>query len=129
MKAAEVIEQYKNGRRDFRGESLRGCNFKNQELSGADFSGCDIRGANFSRANLTEAKFEKAKAGLEEEGVIILLLVASVLMLIPHFSVALSAVFIRYIFETLPRQHQIAGQFSSIFLICFVIVQRKCNSY
>jgi uncharacterized protein YjbI with pentapeptide repeats len=64
MKAVEVIEQYKNGRRDFRGESLRGCNFKNQELSGADFSGCDIRGANFSRANLTGVKFEKGASQL-----------------------------------------------------------------
>ncbi|MEB3192295.1 MAG: pentapeptide repeat-containing protein [Snowella sp.] len=66
MKAADVIEQYKNGRRDFRSQSLRGCNFKNQDLSAADFSGCDLRGANFSRANLTKVKFEKAKAGLQK---------------------------------------------------------------
>ena len=73
-------QKYNNGRRDFQGESLRGCNFKNQDLSGADLSGCDIRGANFSGANLTEAKFEKAKAGLRKRSAIFLLLVALILI-------------------------------------------------
>jgi uncharacterized protein YjbI with pentapeptide repeats len=85
MKAVEVIEQYKSGRRDFRSQSLRGCNFKNQDLSGADFSGCDIRGANFSRANLTEVKFEKAKAGLRKRSVVISLMVAILLISLAIF--------------------------------------------
>lgn len=78
MKAARVIAEYENGRRDFRGESLRGRNFgrltkkggkgewQGVDLSGTDFSGCDIRGTNFSYANLTDAKLQQANAGLKQ---------------------------------------------------------------
>ncbi|MFN7256372.1 MAG: pentapeptide repeat-containing protein, partial [Microcystis sp.] len=85
MKAAAVIEQYKNGRRDFRGESLRGGNFRGADLAGADFSGCDIRGANFSRANLTGTKFAGVTgvtAGLPKRWLLILLGLALVLTMV-----------------------------------------------
>jgi uncharacterized protein YjbI with pentapeptide repeats len=127
MKAAEVIEQYKNGRRDFRGESLRGCNFKNQELGGADFSGCDLRGANLSRANLTEAKFEKAKAGLQKRSVVILLLVALVLVVISSFFSAFIGVLVASIFDQSSTKNQIAGWASLISLLFFSIFTWRKN--
>jgi uncharacterized protein YjbI with pentapeptide repeats len=127
MKTAEVIEQYKNGRRDFRGESLRGCDFKNQDFSGADFSGCDLRGANFSGANLTDAKFEKAKAGLRKRSVIILLFAALILMIISSFFSALVGVFVAYIFDSSSTGHKIAGWVSLIFLLLFSILTWRKN--
>jgi uncharacterized protein YjbI with pentapeptide repeats len=127
MKAVEVIEQYKNGRRDFQGESLRGCNFKNQDLSGADFSGCDIRGANFSRANLTEVKFEKAKAGLQKRWMIFLLLAALLLMLISSFFSALVGFLVAYIFDSSSPANQIIGWASLIFLLFFCILTWRKN--
>ncbi|MEB3174550.1 MAG: pentapeptide repeat-containing protein, partial [Cyanobacteriota bacterium] len=84
MNAPEILNAYQQGRRDFRGQSLRGCNFarlaqklpngqrQGVDLSGADLSGCDIRGANFSYANLTGTKFEQAQAGLQRRWVAIL---------------------------------------------------------
>lgn len=65
MKAAEVLKQYAEGRRNFQGESLRGQSFKRQDLSGADFSECDIRGATFRGAILRRTKFCQVKAGLQ----------------------------------------------------------------
>jgi uncharacterized protein YjbI with pentapeptide repeats len=127
MKAAEVIEQYKNGRRDFQGESLRGCNFKNQDLSGADFSGCDLRGANFSGANLTEAKFEGAKAGLRKRWMIFLLLVALVLIVILSFFSALIGVLVADIFDSSRRENQIAGWVSFVFPLFFCILTWRKN--
>jgi hypothetical protein len=127
MKAVEVIEQYRNGRRDFRGESLRGCDFKNQDLSGADFSGCDIRGANFSRANLTEAKFEKAKAGLRKRWTIFLLLVAVILIVISSYFSVLVGVFVAYIFDQSSTKNQIIGWVDLIILLSFYIITWQKN--
>jgi uncharacterized protein YjbI with pentapeptide repeats len=127
MKTAEVIEQYQNGRRDFRGESLRGCNFKKQDLSGADFSGCDIRGANFSGANLTEVKFEKAKAGLQKRSVVILLLAALVLMIISSFFSAINSIIISYLFDESGTDIQITSWVSLIFLFFFCVFTWQKN--
>ena len=66
LKAKALLQHYEAGRRDFRGENLRGQSFKGQDLSEADFSGADIRGANFSGATLIEANFSQAKAGLQQ---------------------------------------------------------------
>ena len=122
MKAAAVIEQYKNGRRDFRGESLRGGNFRGTDLAEADFSGCDIRGANFSRANLTGVKFAEAKAGLQNRWVVILLGLALVLIVISSFFSVVAAYLVSLIFDSSSTQNQVAGWSTLIFLICFCAV-------
>ncbi|NCR90181.1 MAG: pentapeptide repeat-containing protein [Microcystis aeruginosa G11-01] len=122
MKAAAVIEQYKNGRRDFRGESLRGGNFRGTDLAEADFSGCDIRGANFSRANLTGVKFAGAKAGLPKRWVVILLGLALVLIVISSFFSLVAAYLVSLIFDSSSTQNQVAGWSILIFLICFCAV-------
>ncbi len=119
MKAAAVIEQYKNGRRDFRGESLRGGNFRGTDLAEADFSGCDIRGANFSRANLTGVKFAGATAGLPKRWVVILLGLALVLIVISSFFSVVAAYLVSLIFDSSSTQNQVAGRSTLIFLICF----------
>ncbi len=126
MKAAAVIEQYKNGRRDFRGESLRGGNFRSADLAGADFSGCDIRGANFSRANLTGVKFTWAKAGLQKRWLVILLGLALVLTVVSSFFSAFVGYMVSLIFAPTNRETQLIGWSSLIFLIStFHIAWRK----
>ena len=109
MKAAAVIEQYKNGRRDFRGESLRGGNFRGADLTGADFSGCDIRGANFSRANLTGTKFAGVTgvtAGLPKRWLLILLGLALVLTMVSSVCSAGAAYTAGFIFYLSSTQNQ-----------------------
>lgn len=65
MKAIDVLQRYRDGRRDFRGENLQGQSFQNQNLSGADFSEADLRGTNFSGATLHGSRFCKIHAGLQ----------------------------------------------------------------
>ncbi len=127
MKAAAVIEQYKNGRRDFRGESLRGGNFRGADLAGADFSGCDIRGANFSRANLTGVKFAGAKAGLPKRWLVILLGLALVLTVVSSFFSLVAAYLVSLIFDSSSTQNQVAGWSILILLICFCAVTWRKN--
>ncbi|GBL10559.1 serine/threonine-protein kinase B [Microcystis aeruginosa Sj] len=127
MKAAAVIEQYKNGRRDFRGESLRGGNFRGADLTGADFSGCDIRGANFSRANLTGVKFAGAKAGLPKRWLVILLGLALVLILFSSYFSTMAGYLVGLIFDSSSTQNQVIGWSILIFLICFCAVTWRKN--
>lgn len=63
MKASELIHLYKQGRRNFSRENLRGEIFDRQELSNINLSYADIRGASFVNANLTGANFSYAQAG------------------------------------------------------------------
>lgn len=63
MKASELIYLYKQGRRNFSRENLRGENFNDQELSNINLSHADLRGASFVNAILTGANFTYAKAG------------------------------------------------------------------
>ena len=127
MKAAAVIEQYKNGRRDFRGESLRGGNLRGADLAGADFSGCDIRGANFSRANLTGVKFAGAKAGLPKRWLLFLLEFALALIVIASFLSVLAAYLVVLIFDSSSTENQVAGWSILIFLICLCAVTWRKN--
>ncbi|MCA2506099.1 MAG: pentapeptide repeat-containing protein [Microcystis sp. M54BS1] len=127
MKAAAVIEQYKNGRRDFRGESLRGGNFRSADLAGADFSGCDIRGANFSRANLTGVKFAGVKAGLPKRWLVILLGLALVLIVVSSFFSSAAAYLVGLIFDSSSTENQVAGWSILILLICFCAVTWRKN--
>jgi uncharacterized protein YjbI with pentapeptide repeats len=89
MTAKEVVEQYKDKRRnfhrislrgqsfkkfknlslteaDFSGADIRGTNFANTNISRADFSGADIRGTNFDNTNLSQAKFIGAIGGIQK---------------------------------------------------------------
>ncbi|MBD2774827.1 pentapeptide repeat-containing protein [Iningainema tapete] len=95
MKAYEVLKQYANGRRDFRGENLQGQSFRNKDLSGADFSGADIRGANFTNANLKGVNFTDAKAGIQSRSAITLTFALCLLLALPAFLVSYPSTSIR----------------------------------
>lgn len=139
MKAAEVIAAYAQGRRDFCGESLRGCNFarfakklgngqrQGVELSGADFSGCNIRGANFSYANLTGATFIKAQTGLKPCWVAILLLIAFFLVIIASFSSAINASLVSFILDDRQAEGQMFGWISLVTLLGLMVFTWRKN--
>ena len=55
-----VVEQYNEGRRDFRWETLRRAYLYNANLSGANLRAVDMRGANLSGANLSGADLQEA---------------------------------------------------------------------
>jgi Pentapeptide repeats (8 copies) len=63
MKALELIDLYRQGRRNFSRENLRGENFDCRQLSDINLSHADIRGASFVNANLTGANFTYVQAG------------------------------------------------------------------
>lgn len=66
MRAAEVLNRYAQGERNFQGVDLRNQNFRNQDLSNANFCGADLRGTNFSHSTLINTDFSNARCGLPQ---------------------------------------------------------------
>ncbi|MER6982363.1 toll/interleukin-1 receptor domain-containing protein, partial [Streptomyces carpinensis] len=58
--AEEVIEAYRQGRRDFKNIRLTDADFSRVDLGGASFFGASLKGANFSDAHLTHTQFKAA---------------------------------------------------------------------
>lgn len=121
MKASAVINSYKEGRRDFSGEKLRGGNFARQNLSEANFSHCDIRGTNFKGANLTGANFTGATAGLQKRWIIGLLLVAFLLILLSGLCSAFIGSLVSFIIDSSSVTNQLGGWTSLIVLLIVCI--------
>ncbi len=125
MKASAVINSYKNGRRDFSGETLRGENFAGKNLSsanfskceirGANFSNCDIRGTNFKDANLTGANFSQVKASITNKG--FFCFIASIILFI-----GLSQHFAFYTFNSTLELLNNKEWLESIFLVLFILL-------
>ncbi|MEO0948405.1 MAG: pentapeptide repeat-containing protein [Cyanobacteria bacterium J06641_5] len=98
--AAEILQRYAKGDRDFQRLSLQGANFQGTNLADANFSDCELQGANFGRANLTGANFREAKAGLQKNPAIALVVVAVLLAGLFAFVAALfAAVLSFYVFD------------------------------
>jgi uncharacterized protein YjbI with pentapeptide repeats len=93
MKGRQVLQLYRKGRRDFRGQNLRGQSFRGQNLSGADFSYADLQGANFYRANLQNTQFRGIKAGLQKRWKLILLFLSWLLSVFSGLGLVLISYF------------------------------------
>ncbi|NEP10066.1 MAG: hypothetical protein F6K14_07580 [Symploca sp. SIO2C1] len=121
MKASEVLRKYKDGRRDFSGECLRGQSFQGENLAGADFSEADIRRANFTNAYLRGAKFCGAKAGLQRRWAVFLVVVLWMLSALSGiFSIWIGTV-VSWALDTSFKEDIIAGIVSLIVPAVFLI--------
>ncbi|WP_445247304.1 pentapeptide repeat-containing protein [Microcoleus sp. OTE_8_concoct_300] len=94
MKASQVLQEYKKGRRDFKRVSLRGQSFVKKDLSGANFTKADIRGANFSHATLTGTNFARATAGLQRRWVAVQWVLALLMSALSGILASYSGVFV-----------------------------------
>lgn len=98
MKSRELLSLYRDGRRDFRKEIIRGQSFAGQDLTEIDLSHADIRGANFSNALLTRANFKGTQAGLQRRWTVILVIGLLVLLALSGFPLSLACWWLPYYF-------------------------------
>jgi len=122
VNADELLRLYEAGRRDFRGENLRGQCFKGKDLSGADFSGADIRSTNFIHAILKESNFSQAKAGLQKRWTIFLMALSLLLSGISGFFSGVVGYLIALIFDSSSFDNQLSGWVSLVVLSIIVAV-------
>ncbi len=60
MSADDLIKEYKAGKRDFEGVTLRGANLRGANLDGADLGNADLDGADLYDADLSNADLSNA---------------------------------------------------------------------
>ena len=110
---------------DYSGQNLRGRSFRGKNLEGADFSYADIRGANFTGTNLRGANFTKAKAGLQEQWIVFMLLISCFFSSSIGLTSALSGYSIFYFFLPSGDQNIFLGLFFFITYIVLLFINQK----
>ncbi|MGF1536208.1 MAG: pentapeptide repeat-containing protein [Elainellaceae cyanobacterium] len=126
MKAAEVLRLYEAGRRDFRGEDLRGQRFHGKDLSGADFSQADICGTKFTNCTLVGTHFTRVRAGLLRPWAIAIALTSWLLAWVSGVSAALTGYFATPRFNSSDPVYQMAGWVAVVgVVLVYGLVLRK----
>jgi uncharacterized protein YjbI with pentapeptide repeats len=122
MKGRQVLLLYRKGRRDFRGQNLRGQSFRGQNLSGADFSYADLQSANFYRANLQNSQFRGVKTGLQKRWKIILLLMSWLLSVLSGLGLVLISYFTLLVLNLSNPNDSTMGWNTVLLTIAFVFI-------
>ncbi|NJK36524.1 MAG: pentapeptide repeat-containing protein [Oscillatoriales cyanobacterium RM2_1_1] len=122
MKSQQVLQLYENGRKDFRGQNLRGQSFRGKDLAGADFSYAEIQGANFATAILKGTQFKGAKAGLQKRWMAILFVLAGMLSVLLGLGLVLVCYCILLIFSISSPEEANRGWITLALAITFLFI-------
>ncbi|EAZ91165.1 pentapeptide repeat-containing protein [Crocosphaera chwakensis] len=121
MKASQLLKSYEQGRRDFRGENLRGQSFKAKYLVNIDLREADIRGTNFAQTNLTGANLSQGRGGLQRRWAITLMAFSWLLSALSGVCSGFAGSFVVLTAESGNLINQIAGGTAIIILMIFCI--------